>query len=112
MCVISGFHSQLEKDVFDYLIKGRQPIILALARGVKKEPEPAWKQALEGGRLLIITPFPESVVRVTEKTAAQRNALMIELADSIVVGHVNPNGILARTLSEVEKPVTYLAASR
>ena len=35
-CVISGFHSQMEKDVLYYLLKGTQPIILALARGLKK----------------------------------------------------------------------------
>lgn len=39
-CVISGFHSQLEKDVFYYLFKGKQPIIIALARGLKKKIEP------------------------------------------------------------------------
>ena len=27
-CVISGFHSQLEKDVLHYLLKGNQPIII------------------------------------------------------------------------------------
>jgi len=31
-CVISGFHSQIEKDVLHYLLKGTQPIIVALAR--------------------------------------------------------------------------------
>lgn len=31
-CVISGFQSQLEKDVLHYLLKGHQPIILVLAR--------------------------------------------------------------------------------
>jgi hypothetical protein len=38
-CVISGFHSQIEKDVFHFLLKGKQPIILALARGMKKQIE-------------------------------------------------------------------------
>jgi hypothetical protein len=33
-CVISGFHSPLEKDVLDILLKGTQPVILALARGI------------------------------------------------------------------------------
>ena len=36
-CVVSGFHSQLEKDVFHYLLKGKQPIIIVLARGVKEK---------------------------------------------------------------------------
>lgn len=30
-CIISGFHSQIEKDVLHYLLKGKQPIIIALA---------------------------------------------------------------------------------
>lgn len=34
-CVISGFHSKIEKDVLHYLLKGTQPIIVALARGLK-----------------------------------------------------------------------------
>jgi hypothetical protein len=35
-CVISGFHSRIEKDVFEILLGGTQPIILALARGLYK----------------------------------------------------------------------------
>lgn len=36
-CVIGGFHSQLEKDVLHYLLKGNQPIIVAMARGLKRK---------------------------------------------------------------------------
>jgi len=38
-CIISGFHSKIEDDVFRYLLKGTQPIILVLARGMKKRWE-------------------------------------------------------------------------
>lgn len=31
-CVIGGFHSTIEKDVFHYLLAGTQPVIMALAR--------------------------------------------------------------------------------
>ncbi len=31
-CIISGFHSKIEKDVLHYLLKGQQPIILVLAK--------------------------------------------------------------------------------
>ncbi|RZM11942.1 MAG: DNA-binding protein [Pedobacter sp.] len=85
-CVVSGFHSQLEKDVLHYLLKGRQPIIIALARGLKQQIEPELQDAFEKGRLLIITPFDKKVVRVSEETAAMRNQAMIELADEVVVG--------------------------
>lgn len=54
---MSGFHSQIEKDVLHYLLKGKQPIILALARGLKEKVEHEFERPIEQGRLLIITPF-------------------------------------------------------
>jgi predicted Rossmann fold nucleotide-binding protein DprA/Smf involved in DNA uptake len=58
-CIISGFHSKIEKDVFHYLLKGTQPIILILARGMKKRWEIEIAEALQKNRLLIISPFSE-----------------------------------------------------
>jgi predicted Rossmann fold nucleotide-binding protein DprA/Smf involved in DNA uptake len=95
VCVISGFHSQIEKDVLHYLLKGKQPIILALARGLKEKVEPEFVKPLEQGRLLIITPFDKTVKRVTEQTAETRNKLMIDLADKVVVGYATEGGRLA-----------------
>lgn len=91
-CVISGFHSQIEKDVFHYLLKGDQPIILALARGMKKRIEPEIQKALGNNRLLILSPFDESVKRITAHTAQTRNELMAEIADEIFVAHASPGG--------------------
>ncbi len=99
-CIISGFHSQLEKDVLHYLLKGKQPIIVAMARGLKQKLELELQQPMEEGRLLIITPFDESVKRVTEKTAAIRNQMMIELADEVVVGFASEGGNLRKMLKE------------
>lgn len=91
-CVISGFHSQIEKDVFHYLLKGAQPIILALARGMKKRLEPEIQKALGENRLLIVSPFDESVKRITSNTSQVRNELMADLADEIFVAHASPGG--------------------
>jgi hypothetical protein len=102
-CIISGFHSQMEKDVLHYLLKGTQPIILALARGLKTRLEPELKPPLEQGRLLIITPFDLSVKWVTAENATIRNRLMIELADEIVVGHSSPSGQLDTILNDYKE---------
>lgn len=91
-CVISGFHSQIEKDVFHYLLKGEQPIILTLARGMKKRLEPEIQKALEDSRLLIISPFDESVKRITAQSSQTRNELMADLADEIFVAHASQDG--------------------
>jgi len=105
VCVISGFHSQLEKDVLHYLLKGKQPLILALARGLKEKLEPELVKPLEQGRLLIITPFDKSVKRVTQQTAEIRNLLMTKLADQITVGYASPGGQLEKLLKGIEKPI-------
>lgn len=108
-CIISGFHSQIEKDVLHYLLKGKQPIIIALARGLKEKIEKEFVKPLEQGRLLFITPFDSSVKRVTENTATARNRMMLELADSITIGHSSAGGNLEKLLSEFgNKKIVFL----
>jgi hypothetical protein len=104
-CVISGFHSQLEKDVLHYLLKGKQPIIVAMARGLKQKLELELQQSMNEGRLLIITPFDKTIKRVTEKSAEKRNKLMIDLADQITIGYVRPGGQLEALLKGIDKPI-------
>ena len=99
VCVISGFHSQIEKDVLHYLLKGKQPIILVLARGLKEKLEPEFEKHLEQGRLLIISPFDKRTKRVTEMTAETRNKLMIDLADQIIIGYASAGGQLEKLLN-------------
>jgi hypothetical protein len=107
-CVISGFHSQLEKDVLHYLLKGKQPIIVALARGLKAQLEPEFTKPLETGRLLLITPFDESVKRVTSETAQTRNKLMLDLADQITIGYASPGGQIDELIRDLNKPIERL----
>ncbi len=99
-CIISGFHSPIEKELFRWLMKGNQPIILVLARGIHKRFEPAILRLLAKNRLLIITPFAESVTRVTAETAWQRNRLMAETADEIFVAHAAAGGGVEKLVRE------------
>ncbi len=107
-CIISGFHSRIEKDVLHYLLKGRQPIIVALARGLKQRVESEFQHAIADNRLLIITPFEASVSRISARNARKRNQIMAELADELFVAFASPNGNLATLIQEQihpEKPV-------
>ena len=99
-CVMSGFHSKIEKDVLHYLLKGQQPIILALARGLKSKIEPKIQQAIGENRLLIVTPFDKSVKRITSETATRRNEFMAELADELFVAYASPSGKLEALISQ------------
>lgn len=102
-CVISGFHSKIEKDVLHYLLKGTQPVILALARGLKKRLEPELEEALNKNRLLLITPFDRDVKRVTVETANQRNRLMAELADEIFVAYAAQGGNIEKLIKDISQ---------
>lgn len=99
-CVVSGFHSKIEKDVLHYLIQGTQPLIIVLARGMKKRMEQEFRQALEDDRLLIVSPFEERFTRITAQTAEKRNRLMMEMADEIVFGHIGKSGMLSKLQQE------------
>ncbi|HLP44595.1 MAG TPA: DNA-binding protein [Candidatus Kapabacteria bacterium] len=101
-CIINGFHSTIEKDVFHYLLAGIQPVIMALARGMKEKIAPALRAAVDSGRLLMITPFAENVKYVSTKTAEKRNRFMIELADEVVIGYAGKGGMLERLAAEVK----------
>ena len=104
-CVISGFHSQIEKDVLHYLLKGKQPIILVLARDLKARLEPEFQKPLKQGRMLIITPFNNSVKRVTSQNMQTRNILMTTLADRITIGYSNPDEHLEELLIGIENSI-------
>ena len=101
-CVVCGNHSPIEKDVFEILLKGKQPIILVLARSMKKKFFPEILKAVENNRLLIIAPFDKNIKRITRKTAEIRNKYMIELSDKIVVAYKTPGGQLDKLLTDVE----------
>jgi hypothetical protein len=95
-CVISGFHSAIEKDVFHFLAKGNQPIIMVLHKGLKENWEPEIQKLLDANRLLIITPFDKSVKWGSEETGKQRNQFTLSLAKEIKVGYISPGGNLGK----------------
>src|SRR5262245_45768437 len=68
--VISGFHSPVEKECLRILLRGKQPIIMFLARSMMKIRIPAdRRQALESGRLLLLSPFEKRPRRPTKESS-------------------------------------------
>jgi predicted Rossmann fold nucleotide-binding protein DprA/Smf involved in DNA uptake len=81
-CVVSGFSSHLEKEVLHFLAKGKQPIILVLARQMYKQMPPELQPLLDANRLLIIS--VTKAVRQSKVTAHARNKYICEIADRIL----------------------------
>jgi len=101
-CVISCFQSRIEKDVFDILLKGTQPLILVLARGMKKRWPKEIKKAMEHERLLIVTPFDKTITRITRETANKRNKIMVDIADDVFLAYATKNGNLDQLLKGIK----------
>ncbi|MCW5725613.1 MAG: DNA-processing protein DprA [Maricaulaceae bacterium] len=101
-CVISGFHSPLERHCLDILLRGKQPVVMALARGLGALRLSAMqREALDDGRLTIISPFPAAEKRVTADLARQRNRLVAALADEVVFAYIDPGGHLSQLADEI-----------
>ena len=81
-CIISGFSSHLEKEVLHFLMKGRCPIILVLAREMYKQIPSELQPMLNANRLLIIS--VSNAVRQSKATAYARNKYICEIADQIL----------------------------
>ncbi|MBN2834871.1 MAG: DNA-binding protein [Candidatus Delongbacteria bacterium] len=102
-CIICGNHSQIEKDVFEILLKGEQPLILVLPRSLKKRWEPRILKAVNQNRLLVISPFDDnSNSRIIRENAIKKNETIISLGNKIVVGFKSKNGQLEKLLKEIE----------
>jgi len=100
--VISGFHAPMDKECFDILLRGKGPIVWCPARSIEgMRLKPAYKKAIDEGRLLILSPFPAKQSRISAERAEQRNRLVATLAERIFVAYADPGGKTAQLCREV-----------
>lgn len=106
--VAGGFHSPMESECLDFLLRGKQPIVVCPAKGLQKLPlSSSWRDALDASRLLVLSPFDDDITQTTASQAQQRNELVASLARVIFVPHASPGGktealarqVLARALA-------------
>ena len=93
IAVVSGFHSPMERECLDLLLRGRQPVLCCPARSLfRMTLTTQWGRAIENQRLLLLSPFTEQCRRVTG------------LATTALIAHAAPDsdterrcqGMLAR----------------
>ena len=103
----------MERAVFDACLADCIPMVWILARGLGSGlgmPSPSIRRALDAGRLLIMTPFDESVVGFSAARAAWCNQYALHLAANAVIGHLTPDGMLACLLADMQRniPIRHL----
>ena len=91
--VIGGFHSPMEHECLDILLRGEQPVVRCVAQGMSSlNFETQTQAAIDQGRLLIVSPFDDTVEFATAVEAMQRNDIVAALATDLWVPHASPNG--------------------
>lgn len=107
--VVSGFHTPMEKECLDLLLRGQQPVVMCPARSIEGMRLPSTlKTAIQSGRLLLLSPFGEKDRRPTAKLAEERNRFVAALATEVFVAYANEGGKteqLCRDLIAAGKPV-------
>jgi predicted Rossmann fold nucleotide-binding protein DprA/Smf involved in DNA uptake len=101
--VVSGFHSPIEKECLRILLRGKQPIIICLARAFGKIRLPSeWRRALESGRLLVVSTFEKWPPRPDKNSTAYRNECVAALSDTVLIIHATPSGEIERVSQLIE----------
>ena len=100
-CVISGFQSKLEKDVFEILLKGESPIIWVLARGMFERAPVKHREHIDNGQLLVVSPFDVKIKRPHRGLAFERNQFIVDNADEVVFAHICKGGMLERLVISI-----------
>jgi len=110
---LSGFHSPIERECLNILLRGDCPIIVCPARSLDRMTIPlAWKAPIQQGRLLILSAFSNSLRRPTKQLTARRNGIVAALADRVFIPYAAPGSkteTLAKTLVSLGREVLTFA---
>ena len=110
--VVSGFHSSMEKDIFEILLRGSQPIIHCLSKAIETYRIPKnLRPRIEIGQLTIIAPdFPMVEKRITKDTSEMCNKLVMDICDQVLIIHAHEGGSLVREIIFRGKNVSHIFA--
>lgn len=108
--VISGFHSTIEQECLNILLKRRQNIIICPARSIEgMKIIKRYQKPLEEGRLLFLSSFDKKHNRISEQRSEFRNQFVSAIADRILIPHAAPDSKTEKLCRElIEKGKTIL----
>lgn len=102
LTILGGFHSPMERECLNILLRSTNPVIVCPARGLEKMRVPSeYERPLAEGRLLLLSPFDEKQRRATVQMALYRNQIVGALADSIFVAYAEPRSKTEQFCCEV-----------
>jgi len=100
MAAAGGFHTSLERECLEILLRGTAPITIVPARAFDPETDrlysgKLWAEVRRGvvdGRVTIVPPPGVAGTRITRANAAIRNAFLLDGASEVVLLYAKPRG--------------------
>ncbi len=94
VAVMSGFHSAMEREVLQFLLRGKCGIVCVLARGLYKQVPKLYAEAYAAGRVLFVSHVPAAVTMASRRACQQRNAYIAATAAELVLSSVRESSSL------------------
>ena len=91
-CVVSGFQSAIERDVLNFLLKKKIPIVVVLARAIYKHIPEELRDAYGNDNLLFIS--VSNAPRTSQVAAKARNQYAADISSTIVFGMLTEDSSL------------------
>jgi predicted Rossmann fold nucleotide-binding protein DprA/Smf involved in DNA uptake len=101
IATIGGFQTPVERDCLDFLLKGRQPVVICPARAPYREVPRALRMPVAEGRVAIVTPFADHEARQDRRLAERRNQFVASLATTVFVIHAAAGSATERLAGEL-----------
>jgi len=93
VAVIGGFHSPIEQECLRVLLRGVSPLIICPPRALESmRIGREYREPLQQGRLLFLSPFINKPRRATLQTVQYRNRFVSALADNVFIAYAEPLG--------------------
>lgn len=107
VAIVSGFHSKMEREVLDILLKGQCDIICVLARPIYKVIPDKYRKAYAQNRVLFISYNSAKSTMPSRHLCRQRNEYIASISDELVFSSLTPQSSLY-PLSQTSKHIIIL----
>ena len=92
--IVSGFHSTMEREVLDILLKGRCRIICVLARPMYKVIPKKFRNAYVQERILFISHNTYKSTMTSRHLCQKRNEYIASISDELIFSSLTPESSL------------------
>lgn len=99
VAIVSGFHSKMEREVLEILLKGRCGIICVLARPIYKVIPAKFRDAYAEDRVLFISQNSAKSTMTSRHLCQKRNEYIASIADELVFSSLTPESSLYKLIN-------------